>query len=702
MTTDMSKNFTLSKSLYLRGFQCKKALWLKKYKKDVLTQPDEGTQAVFDTGSKIGDLACELFPNGNGIPYENTTFDKKIALTKQWMDDGVKDIYEAAFKYDDILVMVDILHRGDNGWEIYEVKSSTEVKDVYMHDASIQHYVLHGLGLDISKVSIIHIDNSYIRGDELEIERLFKIVDITEDVKLLQDNIPSRLQDFRICLSDTEHEPKIDIGTYCSSPYECDAKRHCWAHIPEYSIFDISGLRSQKKFELYNAGIVHFWQLSDISSFSASQQIQIESELENKEIINKTAIKEFLDTLFFPVYHLDFETFQQAVPQWSGISPYMQIPFQFSVHREDESGILRHFEFLASEGEDPRFELAKALVETIPMDACVLAYNMSFEKSVIEKLAAQFPQFAKHLMNIHKNIKDLMTPFKNKDYYAPSMRGSYSIKYVLPALVPHMEDAYKMLDLVHNGGEAMDAFARLQEMQDTDEKKRLRESLLRYCELDTLAMARVLHRLRRSMLSLPKGIVFTLPYGVDSVSNPEEYIRVLGRLISDIYADTLMHKSDYDEYFKVYILREETSQYLDEIENAKKILEKWIKGMNICVFDASQYANGRRLHFDLEESLAYDSSSSSFIEFISPSQMEIPLNTAEQNERKTKEGAVLNHLRLGDIIYYPYSRDTDLFKGDWNFVNLEYSKNLRFSPVVDRGLIDRLGIDLCSIGHVIM
>ena len=124
--------------------------------------------------------------------------------------------------------------------------------------------------------------------------------------------------------------------------------------------------------------------------------------------------------------------------------------------------------------------------------------------------------------------------------------------------------------------------------------------------------------------------------------------------------------------------------------------------MNICVFDASQYANGRRLHFDLEESLAYDSSSSSFIEFISPSQMEIPLNTAEQNERKTKEGAVLNHLRLGDVIYYPYSRDTDFLKGDWNFVNLEYSKNLRFSPVVDRGLIDRLGIDLCSIGHVIM
>ena len=492
----MNKSLTLSKSLYTRGLQCTKALWLKKYKKDVLTPPDASAQAVFDTGNKVGDLACELFVGGKEVPYENTSFEEKISITKQWMDEGVKDIYEATFKYDDILVMVDILHRTENGWEIYEVKSSTEVKDVYLHDASIQYYVLRGAGLDISKVSIIHINNKYVRGDELEIEKLFKIADVTEDVKLLQDKIPSYLQEFRRCLSDIECEPKIDIGKHCSDPYECDAMNYCWAHIPEYSIFDISGLRSKKKFELYRSGIVHFEQLDDISSFSASQRIQIESELENKEIINEKAIKEFLETLFFPIYHLDFETFQQAVPQWRGISPFMQIPFQFSVHMEDESGELTHFEFLASEGEDPRYSLAKALVETIPMDVCVLAYNMSFEKGVIEKLAVQFPQFAEHLKNIHKNIKDLMTPFQKKECYMPSMRGSYSIKYVLPALVPEMEHAYKELDLVHNGGEAMEAFAKLQEMQGGDEKARLRESLLRYCELDTLAMVKVLDRLR--------------------------------------------------------------------------------------------------------------------------------------------------------------------------------------------------------------
>ena len=496
----MNPSLTLSKSLYTRGLQCKKSLWLKKYKKEVLSVPDESAEAIFETGNRVGDLACQLFPYGKEIPYDNTTFDEKIALTKEWLDDGVKNIYEATFKYDDILVMVDILHINDDGsMVINEVKSSTEVKDVYLHDASIQYYVLRGLGYNVSRVNIIHINNKYIRGDELEIEKLFMIVDVTDEIKLLQDNIPSYLKEFRRCLSDTTNEPKIDIGKHCSDPYECDAMNHCWAHIPEYSVFDISRLKSDKKFELYNAGIVHFEQLDDISSFSMAQQIQIQSELQNKEIINEQAIKEFLDSLTYPVYHLDFETFQQAVPEWKGISPFMQIPFQFSVHRQNADDSLEHYEFLAKENADPRESLAKALVSAIPMDVTVLAYNMGFEKGVIEKLAVQFPQFATHLMNIHKNIQDLMTPFQKKDYYVPSMKGSYSIKYVLPALVPEMEKAYKELDLVHNGGEAMQAFAKLQNMEDGEEKNRLRESLLRYCELDTMAMVKILEQLRRNV-----------------------------------------------------------------------------------------------------------------------------------------------------------------------------------------------------------
>ncbi|AZL54870.1 DUF2779 domain-containing protein [Aliarcobacter skirrowii] len=260
--------------------------------------------------------------------------------------------------------------------------------------------------------------------------------------------------------------------------------------------FDISRLKSQKKFELYQNGILEFSQITDLYSFSISQQIQIESERQNRTIINKEAIKEFVNSLSYPIYHLDFETFQQAIPEFKGVSPYSQIPFQYSLHIEHEDGRLEHKEFLAKDGVDPREEIAKRLVEDIPSNVTVLAYNMGFEKGVIRKLANLFEQYSHGLMAIHDNCKDLMIPFQNKDYYHPNMKGSYSIKYVLPSLVPEFENAYKELDLIHNGGEAMEAFANLSKIDDVKLKQRYRDSLLEYCKLDTLAMVKILEKLK--------------------------------------------------------------------------------------------------------------------------------------------------------------------------------------------------------------
>jgi hypothetical protein len=489
----------LSKSLYIRGLQCTKSLWLKKYKKDVLSPPDGSAEAMFETGDEVGVLACKLFSDGKEVPYENTSFEEKIALTKKWIEEGVKNIYEATFAYDSIVVMVDILHiKGDGMLEIYEVKSSTGVKEVHLDDVSIQYYVLNGLGYTIKSANVVHINNKYVRGDELEVDKLFMIVDVSDEILERQHNIPSYLKLFETELNDSENMPDIDIGTHCSSPYECDAMSYCWGHVPSYSIFDISRLKTDTKFSLYKQGIVNFSDIADISGFSLSQQIQINSELENREIINREAIKKFVDSLTYPLYHLDFETFQQAVPRWRGVSPFMQIPFQYSLHVENKNGDLKHYEFLAKDGKDPRYELAKRLVEDIPADVTVLAYNMGFEKGVIRKLADMFEEFAPKLLAIHDNIKDLMTPFQKKDYYVPSMRGSYSIKYVLPALVPEMEMAYKELSLVHNGGEAMQTFAKLSKMDDAT-KEQYANALLEYCKLDTLAMVEVLKKLRESV-----------------------------------------------------------------------------------------------------------------------------------------------------------------------------------------------------------
>jgi hypothetical protein len=329
----------------------------------------------------------------------------------------------------------------------------------------------------------------------LDINQLFCIVNITNEVLELQLNIKNNLEIFRKTLS-KDIEPTIDIGTHCSSPYSCDAVDYCWNHIPKYSIFDISRLNSKKKFELYQNGILEFSQIENIDSFSISQQVQIISEKENRTIINKEAIKEFLESLTYPIYHLDFETFQQAIPEFIGLSPYQQIPFQYSLHIEHKDGTLEHKEFLSQDGIDPREQIAKRLVEDIPTNVTVLAYNMGFEKGVIRKLASLFPNLSSNLMAIHDNCHDLMTPFQNKDYYHPNMKGSYSIKYVLPSLVPEFENAYKELDLIHNGGEAMEAFANLSKIEDVELKQRYRDSLLEYCKLDTLAMVKVLEKLK--------------------------------------------------------------------------------------------------------------------------------------------------------------------------------------------------------------
>lgn len=485
----------LSKSLYIRGLQCEKSLWLKKKKPEILQAPDDSAQAVFDTGTSVGELACELFSSGERIEFSGD-FDAQIAKTKELIESGVKVIYEATFCFDGILVMVDILRIGVDGLIINEVKSSTSVKDVYIDDAAIQYYVLSSLGYEVSRVNIIHIDSTYTRDETLEPEKLFCVQDITEQVKQKQRDIPKILNKFDEILSQN-NEPSIDIGVHCSNPYLCDAWEYCWREqrgIPEYSIFDISRLRSDKKFELYKSGVIKFSDIKDLSKFNASQQIQIKSEISQEQIIDKDAIKEFLGTLRYPLYHLDFETFQQAVPEFVGLSPYEQIPFQFSIHKDDGKGNLEHFEFLAEAGADPRYELALNLIKFIPQDACVLAYNMSFEKGVIRRLAEAYPQISNELMAIHDNIKDLMAPFASKSYYHPKMKGSYSIKYVLPALVPELELAYKDLNLIHHGGEAMQAYAAMTFMKET-EREAYKQALLEYCKLDTLAMVKILEKL---------------------------------------------------------------------------------------------------------------------------------------------------------------------------------------------------------------
>lgn len=486
---------SLSKSKYCKAIQCNKLLWLDKYKPEVAVPT--ARDMVLENGTKVGELARGLFGDYINIDF-NKDLNVMIEETLKSLKNKPNIITEASFNYENNFCSVDILKNDVDGIEIYEVKSSTYIHNIYLDDASYQYYVLKNLGLNVKSVNIVYLNKEYYRSGELEISKLFNIKNITDIAIQKQNEIKNKIEEInKYMLENNEKEPEKDIDIYCFKPYECPYWQYCSRHLPKNNIFDIRIMHKDKKFELYKKGIINF---EDVVNENINQKYleQVIFEVNNKPPkIEKEKIKEFMGQLTYPLYFLDFETFQLAIPEFDGTNPYMQIPFQYSLHYVDDiNGKLHHKEFLAKSGIDPRRELAERLVEDIPKDVCVLAYNMSFEKTVIKKLANYYQDLHDDLMKIHDNIKDLMIPFYNRNYYVKEMKGAYSIKYVLPALFPDDPELdYHNLPVVHNGGEASDAFLSLASLSK-EEQEKIREGLLVYCKLDTFAMVKIWEKLK--------------------------------------------------------------------------------------------------------------------------------------------------------------------------------------------------------------
>ena len=488
-------NYNISKSRYCSAVQCPKILWLKKNMPDVYDS-SVINQAVMDTGSTVGDLAMGLFGDYVEVPFGD--LGDMIATTKQLIENRTPIIAEASFSVDGLFCSVDILKViNNNEVELYEVKSSTSVHDIYYHDAAFQCYVLNKLGFKVRSCNIVHINNQYERYGDINIHELFVVEDITTDAMRLQRDVDANVDKIREYMKQVE-EPTDDIGEHCFSPYACGFFGYCSRHLPTPNIFDVAGARTSTKFKCYRKGIVSFEDLNTCDLLSGAQYKQIEHELFSyPPYIDKESIRGFMKNISYPLYFLDFESFQPAIPLYDHSHPYEQIVFQYSLHYiECEGGELKHKEFLAYPGEDPRRKLAEQLCADIPLNVCTTAYNMGFEKGRIRGLAEIFPDLSEHLMNIHDNIVDLMVPFQKKWYYCKAMQGSYSIKYVLPALFPNDPALdYHNLEGVHNGGEASDAFAKMATMTEED-LEITRGHLLKYCSLDTFAMVKVWEKLQ--------------------------------------------------------------------------------------------------------------------------------------------------------------------------------------------------------------
>lgn len=488
----------LSKSRFVKGLQCHKALWLQTHRPELKAEISEQQQATFDTGTDVRQLAQQLFPGGVEVPYDGLSIAEQIERTQELIAAGVKTIFEASFSFNDVFVKADILHRVGDSWRLGEVKSSTKVKEVYLNDVAVQYLVITGSGIQLECTGLVLIDTSYVRQGDIESQKLFTWIDVSDEVCDRQQTITMEIANQKSML--TGSEPCIDIGPHCSDPYECDFAGHCWAHIPENSVFDFRDHGKPDTFELYRQGILRMEDVP-LESLGWRQQMQVERLQSQDSVIDHEAIKEFLAELKWPFSFLDFETtFMMAVPLFDGTRPYQSVPFQFSLHIQDgPSGVLQHKYFLSDDCNDPRPAFVKALLAAVPNVGDIVVWNRAFESKIINELAAAFPEYAPELLSMIERMVDLMVPFRRREFYHGLMNGSYSIKAVLPALVPGF--SYDELDIA-SGDVAADSWRQMIMSSDSDERLKLHGNLLKYCERDTEAMVRILEVMQANSIGI--------------------------------------------------------------------------------------------------------------------------------------------------------------------------------------------------------
>lgn len=485
----------LSKSQYTKYRSCPKRLWLWRNKKEVIAPPSPELQKIFDRGRFIGELARKRFPGGVLVQGGFKNPQEAIKSTQELIRQGVPAIYEAAFAYNGILVFVDILEKTPTGWNLVEVKSSgRNINAIYVDDISIQRYVLSHSQITPEHCYLMHINSDYfMTSDEPDLNHFFLLTPM--DGELFTDtDIDENLAAIEKLLAESEPETELDK----SKCKECECYDYCWKDIPEDSVFDL--LRSHKAREYLARGMVRIADLPPNSFDNDKYNRWIEVCRSQKPYIDKAAVAAWLHKLNYPLYYLDFETTQPVVPLWKYSRPYQQIPFQFSLHIQRElNGKFEHYEYLSTGKEDPRIGCVEALCKYIGPGGTIIAHNASFEKTRIKEMARDLPlpeKDARRLLDMTERFADTGDVFK-EDYLHPKMHGSWSIKKVLPALVPEM--SYDGM-AVANGGDAMEAFDMLYAQKlPPAEQEQLRKDLLKYCEQDTWAMVKIVDVLRNSL-----------------------------------------------------------------------------------------------------------------------------------------------------------------------------------------------------------
>ncbi|MEJ2181185.1 MAG: DUF2779 domain-containing protein [Gammaproteobacteria bacterium] len=481
-----TKAMRFSKTSIIAGLQCAKHLYLKMHHPELSTPI---VSPMMTTGDVVEQHARSEFSDAAIVERsgEQDPFKKTQALIA---DTSVNAIFQAALRHDGVEVYVDVLQRDGEAWSLIEIKAASGVKDHHIDDVTIQAWVALKAGLNIKNFKIMHINSGFVYQGHHDYSGLIYVEDVSERVHshlvFIDDFIGKAHQIV------AGSQPGIHIGSHCNKPYSCEFKAYCESVDARYPV---SVLPNGQKVvsEMMARGI---YDLRDIpvDALRSDTHLRVRNITVRGEAELDLHAAQILNELEYPRYYLDFECIQFAIPVWFGTRPYQQIPFQFSCHVERDQDNIEHEEFLDVTGLDPRRQFAKTLLTTCGDRGPVIVYNQSFEKRVIKELAEQFDDLAEALLSINTRVFDLLPIVKNH-YYHPDMKGSWSIKKVLPCLVPELR--YDALGEVQDGTQAQQAYLQIYGGTLTPlAQDKLIEDMRAYCALDTLAMVKIVERLK--------------------------------------------------------------------------------------------------------------------------------------------------------------------------------------------------------------
>lgn len=512
----MSAGPVISKSKFLSGLQCPLLLWTQYNDRDAIPEVAPATQYVFDMGHTVGDLAKQLYPGGIEVGADGAAtaprtggpaagaatagtrpdLEATAAATRDLLRHR-RPLFEASFLGNEPTgrryVRADILvpSPDDPGaWDLVEVKSSTRVKDINLWDIAFQAGAIESAGVRLSRLGLMHVDTGYVRHGPLEPARLFALDDVTDRARDLMREVPPLFARFAATIGGAK--PVVPIGPHCRDPYGCAMVPVCWGGLPEDHVTTM--VRAGRRvFAWMERGWDRVGQLPD-AELSDLQLVQKGAVVADAPRLVKTAVRDLLSRLEYPVWNLDFESLNPAVPLFDGTRPFEQVPFQFSLHVQEAPGAApRHVEFLADTADDPRPALLEAL-RAIGPRGTVLAFNAAFESQVLASLGRAWPRYADMCADLGARLQDLADPFRTFEVYHPAQHGSYSLKAVLPAWTGRGYEGLAIAD----GQAAGRGWHRAVYATDLapGERQAILADLRAYCGRDTGAMVELLEVLR--------------------------------------------------------------------------------------------------------------------------------------------------------------------------------------------------------------